>query len=189
MTVRSTLKKTNPSSLFTTAPPDLVAAAFSAAAMAALAMHYGPDIGPADIEQCTTTTDGGKFVWKATQTYLPGYGPLNGILDLSIIKAGFIGAYIGLALRTGERPRYWVDRAWTCRQLVEHYKRYGFPPEQIVAANRCGWGDILALHTLLMHYEYVIFATAIDLINGVTQTVDWSQSSRWQRLFAAWSMS
>ena len=158
--------------------PDLVAAAFSAAAMAALAKHYGSNTAPA-IAYPYSTVSSKRLVWEVVETEVPGFGPLHGVSDLIFIKAGFIGAHIGLALRDG--GSFWdcLHRAqFYSRQLIEQYRRYGVRPEQI-ATSQLHWGqEKLALFTLLMRYESQMIEHAIVAITTAIQTVARSLSTQ-----------
>ena len=120
-------------SILATVHPELVAVAFCAAGMAALAWHFGIEVMPA-IRQRYDCAAGPAVVWEIDERVLPGYGPLQGVFDREIIRAGFVGAQIGLSLQDGSCGVEFVHRTRPRHaQLNALYKRFGLRPEQTAA--------------------------------------------------------
>ena len=155
-----------------TAPPELVAAAFAAASMAALAQHFGTTVTPAIIQRHSCAA-GGLLVWEADQRILPGYGPLHGPLDRAVIKAGFVGAHMGMVLQNRCCNIGFSRRAIMRRdQLSAQYMRYGVRPDRAPFEYKRTAEDLRALQVLLTGCADLILTRAAALITVAIHMAD-----------------
>lgn len=147
----------------------LTAASFSASCRSALARHYGTDVAPAICHHHSTMPDG-KIGWEADRRILPGYGPLYGHVELSIVKAGLVGEEIGLTLRDGIGSAKFVDRlASRVGDLEKECKRYGTPPATMHSTRQHATNDMLLVFFLLIRFYEQITMDAFRLIRAAME--------------------
>lgn len=148
----------------------LTAAAFSASFMSAVARDYGTKVPPA-ICRHYSTKSGTKTVWEADLRVLPGYGPLHGDLDLSILWAGLVGEVIGLGLHDKLDGSTLAKNLEACAgDLEEQCKRYGMPLTNMLI-NRPGATEELLVRFGLLHDKQV-FSDALNLIRAAMEFGD-----------------